>query len=62
MKADTDHDVFLLEIDQMRDDLSVLDEEVSTERLTTIIRDTLPAEIYSTVKLEAIRYPALSLE
>ena len=62
MKPDTDPDVFLSEINQVRDELSVLDETVSTERLPTILLDALPAEMYSTVKLEAIRDPDLSLE
>ena len=62
MKADTDPDVFLLEIYQLRDELSDLDELVSNERLTTIIIDALPAEKYSTIKVQAIRDPALSLK
>ena len=62
MKSDDDPEVFLSEINQKRDELSVLDETVSTERLTTIILDALPAEMYSTVKLEAIRDFDLSLE
>ena len=62
MELDTDPDVFLSEINQVRDELGVLDETVSTERLTTTIHDALPAEMYSTVKLEAIRDPDLSLE
>ena len=62
MKSDTNADAFLPEINQTSDELGVLDEMVSTERLTTIILDALPAEIYSTVKLEAIRDPNLSLE
>ena len=62
MKPDTDPDVFLSGINQIRDDLRVLDETVSTERLTTIILDALPAGMYSTVKLEARRDPDLSLE
>ena len=62
MELDTDPDVFLSEMNQIRDELGVLDETVSTERLTTIIHDALPAEMYSTVKLEAIRDPDLSLE
>ena len=53
---------FLPEINQIRDELGVLDETVSTERLITIILDALPAEMYSTVKLEAVRDPDLSLE
>ena len=62
MKPGTDPDVFLSEINQIRDELGVLDETISTERFTTIILDTLPAEMYSTVKLEAILDPDLSLE
>ena len=62
MKADIDPDVFLSKTNKTRDEHSVLDEEVSTERLTTIILDVLPAEMHSTVKLEAIRDPNLSLE
>ena len=54
--------VFLSEINQIRDELGVLDETVSTERLATIILDALPAEMYSIVKLEAIRDPNLSSE
>ena len=57
MKPDTDPDVFMSEINQIRDELGVLDETVSTERLSTIILDALPSEMYSTVKLEAIRDP-----
>ena len=57
IQPDTDPDVFLSEINQMRDELSVLDETFSTERLTTIILDALPAEIYLTVKLETIQDP-----
>ena len=62
MKADSGSDVFLSEINQIRDELSVLDEEVSTGRLATKNLDALPAEMYSTVKLEAIRDPNMSLE
>ena len=53
---------FLSKINQIRDELGVLDEIISTERLTTIILDALPAEMYSTMKLEAIRDLDLSLE
>ena len=59
---DTNVDVFLSEINQIRDELGVLDETLSTERLTTIILDAFPAEMYPTVKLEAVRDPNLSLE
>ena len=62
MKPDTDPDVFLSEMNQIHSELSVLDEAVSTERLSTIILDAWPAKMYSTVKLEAIRDPDLSLE
>ena len=55
MKPDTDPDVFLSEINQIRDGLRVLDETVSNERLTTIILDALRAEMYLTVNLEAIQ-------
>ena len=61
MKPDTDPDVFLSEINQICNELGALDETKSTERLITII-DALPADMYSTVKLEAIRDPDLSLE
>ena len=37
MEPDTDTDVFLSEIHQIWDELSILDETVSTERLTTIV-------------------------
>ena len=62
MKPDTDPDVFLSEINQICNELSALDETISTERLTTIILDALPVNMYSTVKLEAVRDPDLSLE
>ena len=57
MKADTNPDVFRSEINQPRDELSDLNEVMSTERLTTINinLDALPAEKYSTIKLEAIK-------
>ena len=62
MKPDTDPDVFLSEINQICNELGALDETISTERLTTIILDALPADMYSTVKLEAIPDPDLSFE
>ena len=62
IKPDIDPHVFLSEINQIRDELGVLDATVSTERLTTIILDALLAEIYSTVKFEAIRDLDLMLE
>ena len=62
MKPDTDRDVFLSEMNHVRDELSVLVEAVSTKGLTTIVLDALPAEMYLTVKLEAIRDPDMSLD
>ena len=62
MKDYTDPDVFLSGINQLRGDTSYLDEVVFAESLATIILDALPAEKYSAIKLEAIRYPSLSLE
>ena len=46
----------------MCDELGVLDEAISTERLATITLDALPAEMYSSAKLEAIWDPNLSLK
>ena len=54
MKADTDPDVFMSEINQIRNEHNDLDEVVFTERLNVIILDALPAENYSSIKLEAI--------
>ena len=54
--------VFLSEINQLCEELSDLDQAVSTERLAIIIFDALQAEKYSTIKLEATRDPDLSLE
>ena len=62
MKPDTGPNIFLPKTNQIQDELSVLEKSVSTERLTTIILDALTAEMYSTVKIEAIRDPELSLE
>ena len=62
MKADTDPNIFLSEINQLRNELSALDEVVPPERLTTIILDAFSAEKYSILKLKAIRDPDLSLE
>ena len=52
---------FLSEINQIRDELSVSDKAVSTGLVATIFLDALPAEMYSTIKLEAIRDPDLNL-
>ena len=65
MKPDTDPDVFLSDINQIRDELAVLDETISTRYGALdyeIILDALPADMYSTVKLEAIQDPDLGLE
>ena len=62
MKPDTDIDAFLSKVNQLRNELSDLDEVMSTERLTTITLDALPAEKYSTIKIQVIRDPNLSLE
>ena len=62
MKPDTDPDDFPSETNQIRDELGALNETISTERLTTIILDALPADMYSAVKIEAILEPDLSLE
>ena len=62
MKADTDSDVFLSEVDQLRDKICDLEEVVVTDHLTTKTLDALPAEKYSTIKVQVIRYPDLNLE
>ena len=46
-----DSDVFLSEVFQLRDELSDLGEIVSNDRLTIIVLDVLPDEIYSTIKV-----------
>ena len=61
MNADTDPDAFLYEIYQLRDELGDLGEAVPTERLATIILDVLPAENYSTINIQAIKNPDISL-
>ena len=61
VRADTNAGVFLSELYQLRVELRVLDEDVSAERLTTIILDAIPAEKYLTIKNQAIRDPHLSL-
>ena len=45
IKFDIDPDVFMSEINRIRDELSVLDEAVSTERLTIIIFDALSVKM-----------------
>ena len=62
MKADIYSDALLSEIYQLREELSYLDEGVSTDRLTTGVLDALPAEKYSTIKLQAIGDPDSNLK
>ena len=52
MRYGIDPDVFLLEVFQLRDELDDLGETVTDERLTTIILDAFPEEMYSTVKMQ----------
>ena len=51
MKLNIDHDVFLSEGFQLRNELSDLGEVVSNEHLTTIILDAFPERRYSKLKL-----------
>ena len=62
MKADIGPDVFMSEIYQLCDELSDLDEVVSTERVTTIIFGAMQAEKHPIIEIQVIRYPDLSLE
>ena len=62
MKADTDPDVFLSEMFQLGDELCDLDDVGSIERLTVMIVDASPDGKYSTIKLQTIRSPRLSLK
>ena len=62
MRSDIDPDVFLSEVFQLRDELNNLGETVTDERVTTIILDALPEEMYSTVKMQSVNYPDLELE
>ena len=55
MRFNIDHDVFLSESFQLRDELSDLGEVVSNEHLTTIILDALPEEGYSKLKVQSIK-------
>ena len=59
MRSNIDHDVFLSECFQLRDELRDLGEVVSNERLTTIILDALPEERYSKLKAQSIKDPRL---
>ena len=62
MRYDIDPDMFLSNVFQLRDKLNDLDEVVTDERLTTIILDALPEEMYSTVKMQSVKDPELGLE
>ena len=55
MSTDTDYDVFISKVFQLRDELSDLSEIFSNESLTTIILDALPGERYSTIEVQLIR-------
>ena len=61
MRSDIDPDVVLSEAFQHCDKLD-LGETVTEERLTTILLDALPEEMYSTVKMQSVRDPDLGLE
>ena len=62
MKSDIDPDVFFSEVFQQRDGVIDMGEAVTDKRLTTIILDALPEEMYSTIKIQSIRDPELGLE
>ena len=62
MRPGIDPDVFLSGSLQLRDELDDLGETVTDERLTTMILDALPEEMYSTVRMESVRDPDLGLE
>ena len=62
MRSDIDPNVFHSEVFQLRDDLSNSRKAFSDERLTTIILDALPKEMYFKVKMQSLRDPKLGLE
>ena len=55
--TDTDPDVFLSEMNQLRDEFCDLDEVVSTERLTALILDTLPTKTYLKCNVKLLETP-----
>ena len=55
MKDDTDTAVFMFKIYQLSDEVRHMDKVVSTGRLTATILNALPAEKYSTRKIQANR-------
>ena len=62
MRSDINPDMFFSKVFQLSDELSDLNEFVFNERLTTIILDALPKDMYSIVKVQSIRDPGLELE
>ena len=56
MRSNIDPDM-LLSVFQRRDNLSGFGEIVSNERLTAMIFDALPDELYPTIKVQSIRDP-----
>ena len=59
MRFNIDHDVFLSEGFQLRNELSDLGEVVSNEHLTTFILDALLEGSYSKLKVQSIKDPRL---
>ena len=59
MRFNIDHDVFLSEGFQLRNELSDLGEVVSNEHFTTIILDALPEGRYSKLEVQSIKDPRL---
>ena len=62
MRPDIDPDVCFSEVFQLRDELNELGEVFFNERLTAIILDALPEEMYSTIEVQSIRDSDLGLE
>ena len=61
IRADTDPDMFVAEVHELRDERSDLNEVVSTDCMATAIFDALPAEKYLTITIQAMSNPDLSL-
>ena len=57
MRSNIDPNVFLSEVFQLRNDLSILGGVVSNKRLTANILDALPENRYSPIKGQLIRDP-----
>ena len=57
MKDDSNPDVFMSEIYQLRDKPSDFDEVATAKRITAIILDALSANKYFTIKIQATRNP-----